>query len=279
MNIRFIGILLLLPAFCFSTDLEPWFESSVVINAKNSYYFQSYNHIDGCGCTRLRARDSFDTLSAGINYDIYAAELELTLAQTHHRNFGFDNARLTGRYQLMNDVLADPFSLIAGLTLTQCCTESLNDISSFHHGLFEAELHVSAGKETSCEQFWETRYWGILGIGIADRGSPWLRFNVHWERNWWDRYQFRAYIKTLWGFGGDCLKIHHFRGYGPIDHQSVDLGIRYDYLLEWLCGAIFSLSYEHRVYAQNFPEHTNVIMARISYQFGLDKVKVLMFWE
>lgn len=276
---RLLSLLFYLPALCFSIDLEPWYGESVVIDVKNSYYFQSYNHVDGHGCTHLRARDSFDTLSAGINYDIYAAELELTLAQTQHRNFGFDNVRLTGRYQLLSDVLADPYSLVVGLTLTQCCMESLDDVSSFHHGLFGGELHLAAGKEVSCEEFWVTRYWGVVGIGLADRGSAWLRLNANWERNWWDRHQFRVYLNTLWGFGGDSLNIRHFRGYGPINHRSIDLGVRYDYLLECFNNAIFSLAYEHRLYAKNFPESTNVIMARISYELSVESVGALMFWR
>lgn len=273
-----LGALALLPVLCFATDFEPWYGDSVALDVKNSYFYQSFNHVDGHRCTRYRARDSFDTLSAEVNYDVYAAELEVTFADTKHRSFGFDNVRLTGRYQLMNDILADPYSIVAGLTLTQCCKLSLHDVSSFHHGLFESELHIAAGKETECEEFWVTRYWGVLGIGLADRGSAWVRLNAVWERNWWNHHQFRAYINTLWGFGGNSLNVHHFHGYGPIGHQSIDIGVRYDYLIDCF-DTIFSLAYERRLYARNFPECTNVIMARLTYQFGVDVLAPVLFWK
>lgn len=275
-------LLIFIPAMIFSTEQSPWFGRNLEIEARGVYLFQSYRSVDASGKSKHYSSDD-NFLALGVessvdgsllsflgfpNLNAFDAELEVIFADTRHRGFGFDNIRLTGRYLWMDDVAAiDPMSVAIGFTAIQAWTQSLYDPSSFHHGRIEAELHVSAGKEFSCLDFWMNRVWGFCAIGTADIGSPWMRFNTAWEHNIWDQHRFQLFARTLWGFGGRSLNICKFHGYGPIKHRSVDLGLSYHYSFENL--GVLGIEYARRVYARNFPEKTNLFLVSYHYSFGI----------
>lgn len=265
---KIVGLILLIPFVLNAADLAPWFPPNLEIQPRVAYVFQNYTKIDGSHCTKKANNDHFLTLSLGGSYNTLAVELETTMADTRHHTFGFADIALTGRYQWLNDILTDPVSLTTGVTVRQVFKVALNDISNFYNGGIEAEVHAAVGKETACREFWETRYWGVLGIGIADFGYPWIRANAAWERNWWDRHAITIYAHSLWGFGSHSLHCkRHFRGYGPIHHQNIDLGFLYDYALD--CGGIVSLGYARRIYAKNCPKNVNLATLSFVYPFGL----------
>lgn len=195
-------------------------------------------------------------------------QLETTLANTHHRSFGFDSARLTFRYQFMDDITDDPFSVMVGATAIQAVRLALNDCGSFHHGLIEGEAHVTIGKESSYKQLWLHHWWLTLGVGGADVGYPWVRANAVWEKNFCNEHHLRVFVNTLWGMGHHNLhRNHHFHGYGNIRHQSVDVGIRYGYWFPF--DGELSAEYARRVYAKNFPANGNIFQLAYLYPFGL----------
>lgn len=259
---------LCLPLIGFATDLKPWYARYLEIQPKATYLFQTYKTIDtGHGTIHQSSDDQFLHLSVLGAYDRWCAEIETTFAATRHRSFGFCDARLTGRYQWLDDVVGDPVSLVTGLTVVQSCKIAVHDISCFYHGDFETEIHVAAGKEVACEQFWTSRVWGVLGLGVADVGSPWIRGNFAWEYNWCDLHEVEIGAYTLWGLGGDSLNVNHFRGYGPIKHYSIDVGLNYHMTLE--CGGVLGIGYYHRLFARNCPKHVNILELSYLYPFGL----------
>jgi hypothetical protein len=156
-----------------------------------------------------------------------------------------------------------------GATFTQSFVSSLKDISSFHHGRSEAEIFLSFGREEPLEltMTWASRWWGVLGIGVAERGSPWVRGDFAYEYRASLESEWRFFVNTLWGLGHKYLHWHHFHGYGPIDHRSIDIGLRYTYLIEYVGHINFNYSY--RVYAYNFPAHAHQVMIQFLYTFGL----------
>lgn len=259
----------LLPLAGMATDLKPWYSRYLEIQPKATYLYQHYNSInDGHHNASRTSNNNFLTLSVGGAYDIYSVELETTLAATHHRSFGFCDFKLTGRYQWLDDVVGDPVSLVTGVTVIQDFKIARNDISCFYHGGIEGEFHVAVGREKVCEQFWTSRWWGVGVFGIADIGSPWIRADLGWDRNWWDVHEIGLRMYTLWGLGGERLNLEkHFHGYGPIHHQSIDLCINYHYHSE--CYGIFGAGYAYRVYARNCPSYVNMVELSYLYPFGL----------
>lgn len=263
------GAFLFLSHLVFATQLEPWLGNNLELESRFTYFLESYQRIETSkGKTKRPTDDSFYTLSLGTSaFDLLAAEIELVLSDTRSHSFDWDCVRLTGRYALLDDIIGDPVSLITGITVTQASTAGLHDISSFHHGKIEAELHASIGQELSCDRFWTSRWWSVFGVGLADVGSAWIRANGVYEKNWWNQYQARLFVNTLWGFGHNRLKLHAFHGYGPIHHQAIDLGASFTYCFAF--SGTLSLEYSRRLFARNFPENVNQYKVCFFYPFGL----------
>lgn len=265
-----LSAFILLPLAVFATDLKPWLDNFGELQFHGNYLLQTFHNVDvPGGPSRYNSYDKFYNFSIGGTVYNYKAEFESNFADTRHHSFGLDNLRLTGNYLFLNDVTAEsPVSLMAGLTVTQALRISLNDIGSFHHGLIETEAHISVGKEMVCWQFWTSRAWAVFGIGVADVGSPWLRFDFAWEKNFWDLQRIKAYVNTLWGLGHHSLHLNRpFHGYGDIQHQSVDIGLSYFY--RFYFGGEVSLDYSYRVHARNFPKNVNMYKLCFDYPFGL----------
>lgn len=266
---RFCTALIVAQLSCVATEFQPWFDQPLLVHSRLAYTFQTYKSVSVArGSIREASDDSFLHTSLSANFDRYALEVEALTAQSSHRNFGWDSIKTTGRYQLMDDVIADPVSLTAGLSIGKAWKQAVHDLSSFHHGRFETELHLACGKETSFGGLWTSRLWSVGAIGVADSGSPWLRFNSSLERNYCDLFRIRFSVDTLWGLGSRGLQLgRHFHGYGPIKHQSVDLGTRLSYFFVDVGGTL-SVDYTYRAYAKNFPKNTSRITVKFYYPFS-----------
>lgn len=265
-----LAVFLLLPLTVLATDLKPWLDNIGELQLRGNYFLQTFRSVDvPGGPSRYKSYDHFYNFSAGGTYYNYKAELEANFADTRHHGFGFDNLRLTANYLFLNDVTAEsPVSLMAGLTATQAVKIALKDIGSFHHGLIETELHVSVGKEWVWWEFWTSRAWAVFGLGVADVGSPWIRADFAWEKNFCGLQKIKAFINTLWGLGHRSLHLNRpFHGYGDIRHQSIDIGLGYYYRFDF--GGEISFDYSHRLHARNFPRNVNIFKVGFLYPFGL----------
>ncbi len=248
----------------YSTELKPWTDTDLMFYPQVDYRYQHYDKIHSSAGSKHRvANDSF--LRAGVygSYATLSAEAEFTFANTKKRDLGFDNLTLTGRYQLMNDIMGDPYSIIAGISYIAAPTCAVHDMSTFYHGNNEAVFHMSIGRERPCLETWLTRWWAVGLFGIADQGKPWWEAIAAWERNFSDKYFFRVFIKGLIGLGKHSLHFDDFDGYGGVRHRSIDLGAR---LTKATCrGNFWYAELTQRVYACNFPSAATQF--KISYIF------------
>lgn len=253
----------------YATELFPWYGQELEIETRAACQLQAYQSVStGHHSTGHSACDLFFDMSAISSYNDFAGELEVVTSDTRYRSFGMDCIKLTGRYRWMNDIVADPISLVSGVSISQVFKPGLRNLSSFHHGGIEGEFHLAAGKEHSFMQFWTSRYWGVVGVGVADTGYPWIRGNVAWEHNYRDLHQIRLFVNSLWGLGRKSLCLHDFRGYGPIRHQLIDIGLRYSRFLT--CnGMTISFEYAFRLFARNCPKDVNSLYVSVNYPFGL----------
>ncbi len=253
-----------------SIEFQPWVGNYLEFEWSNHLFYQTYSAVDSNSYLKQRsASDLFLTTNLGNSIIPEGSiAIEATMAHTRQQRFDLDNIRLAGRYMWLDDILGDYLSLTTGLILTHAFKSSLYDISSFHHGRTEAELFVSVGKEiSSLTKTWCSRWWSTGGIGIAEQGSPWLRAQFIYEHQICDRHRWRVFGKTLWGLGHHRLCIQDFRGYGPVRHQSIDLGLGYTYLIKFF-GSV-SFEYSYRVYARNFPVQNHQFLLSLLYTFGL----------
>ena len=266
---KILALSILMPMLAFSTELKPWYDRELEIHSRTTYWLQSFHHLDvSHGPSQYRSNDSFLTLSLLAARLAWCFEGEAAAAKTRRHPFGMDHIKLTGRYLWLSDVLADPISLTTGVSISSVFKPARHDIGSFHHGGIETEFHAAVGRESSCYQFWTSRWWSVVGLGIGDIGSPWIRLDADWEHNWWDTQKLRLFAHTLWGLGHRSLSLKkHFPGYGYIRHQSIDVGARYSYL--FYCGVTLSLEYARRLYAENCPRNVNFFLVQLHYSFPI----------
>lgn len=261
-----------LPFTLSATELKPWFGNAFELEARGTYLFQNFQRVNtGLGAQKYASNDSFVTGSLGTNiYGDWNVELEITGAQTRAHCFNFDCARLTGRYLWVDDTLGlSPVSVASGLTLIQATNQSVHDLGSFHHGIFEAEIHTAVGHEITCGRSWSKRWWLLGALGMGTRGVPWLRGDgvVQFQPGWCGQI-FELGVYTLWGTGNRSIGLlEDFSGYGVIAHQSVDVGAAYIHRFD-IWGSL-KIGYKRRIYAQNFPEAVNYLIVEYFYPFGL----------
>lgn len=262
-------LLLCLPSILGAVDLAPWYPRMFEIQPALEWTNQHSSCVASSrGNFKNGIHANFTSVSAAAAAFSWAGELDLVMADTSSRNFGFDSVYISGRYKIADDVSAvDPVSAVATLSVCSASKQALRDLTSFHHGKLEFIGHISVGKEFSSREFWISRFWGALGVGCADVGSPWLHARLCTEKNVQDQHGLMAFLDFLLGFGGKGISHHHFHGYGPIAHRSIDLGVAYRYAFEW--GLESSLCYSYRVWAENFPKNTNTFCLVLGYPFGL----------
>jgi len=206
--------------------------------------------------------------SIAIPYYQWYGQVELEFADSSHRTFGVDHATMALCYQVLDDVSGVfPVSLVLSGSLSTATRAALNDLSSFHHGKFEGIVHIAVGKEFSSDQFWCSRFWGAVGLGVADVGSPWFHTKLCAEKNFCNQQRWSVFADGLFGIGDRTLSYQHFHGYGPIAHRSVDLWMTYR--REFDCGLRATIGGSYRVYAHNFPKQAISGLISFLYPFGL----------
>ena len=264
-----------------ATECLPWLGNYYEFEFRSNLRYQTYAWVDtGSRHDKYLSNDIFLNLSLtnALPDPAIGAEFEVVGAKTRKQGRGssralsgdVDQLKLTGRYLWLDDVAGDSFSLVSGLSYIQAFKSSLRDVSSFHHGLYNGECFISFGRESPGQSFrslWGSRWWGLFALGIAEQGSPWLRFDLAYDNRFGENHEINLFLHSLWGFGGKRLHIHHFHGYGPIKHQSIDVGMRYTYELEYFGNA--TLEYSYRVYANQFPAYVHQVVAQLLYTFGL----------
>ena len=248
--------------------LEPWLSKALEFQPEFSYRFQTYPSINSSKHHQhYSSNDNFFNAQLGLAVEPFELQLETCAANTRKRSFGMDFFSLNAFYLLSNDILGDPYSIKAGASFAPAWRQALNDISSFHHGLYEFAGHFSIGRESSYQSEWLTRWWSSFTLGQAEQGYPWMRLQGVWEKNICDSLRYRAFIETLWGFGPRSLHSRHFRGYGPVKHRSVDIGIASYYTI---CNyGTIKLEYSRRIFAYNFPRQANNIILSYLFPFGI----------
>src|SRR5262249_9152556 len=136
------------------------------------------------------------------------AEIELMQSSTKRQKGNLDQIKLTGRYMWQDDIAGDPISLTPGVSYIQAFRKSVKDVSSFHHGLNNIECFISIGKENPEERSWNSRWWGLLALGIAEQGSPWCRAHLNVEKRLGKTDELKFFMHSLWGFGKHKLRLN-----------------------------------------------------------------------
>lgn len=246
------------PFLLFGLPQEPWLGNVYEFFFDAHYTFSFYTHVaNGRPSTKHSSYDH--QFLGGIGFtpsQYWDLDLEVEVTNTTTLSWNLRSVALQGRYLWLDDVIGDPISLTTGLSLRGVPHRNLRDTSCPYPGEADIELSLCAGKEWSTGPFWTARVYGLGAVGIANRGSPWTRLFCALEGNYDDRHQFQLSARGEFGFGAEnFVNVDHFRGYGNIHHQSVDLGAAYRY--QFLVWGRLSFEYVYRIYAHAYPERVN----------------------
>ncbi|MFA6916653.1 MAG: hypothetical protein WC222_09670 [Parachlamydiales bacterium] len=237
-------------------DYAPWYKSPVLeLDTYFEYLHQHYQRLDAdTDCRNHGETSHFFTFGADISpWMPWNAQAEFSLADTtEQRSFYAKDFQLMGRYLLLDDVIGDPVSLSAGVTYMQFSKPAREDVGVFAHGAMAGEAHLAVGKEFAPNQFWLARGWALGGIGVGDRGAPWLRADAAFETNYCDFWSNAFVINSQWGLGHSLLCPEDFSGYGKLRYQFVDMGWKSE---SRFFTSTFKVGVLYRVYARNCPKN------------------------
>jgi len=254
MNLLIGFVLLFSPFVLAAFESKPWFPPIAELELKLNY---SYEHYPSVSHAFDPPHDSSKDHLIDLNLEVsflpkWEAQVELDLAKTSKLSLGTRRVGLEVRYLFLDDVAGDPVSFTTDLLLFYVPTRNMKDVSSPYHAQGNFELGMAVGKEIDLEYDWAYRFFGFLGLGQANRGYPWVRSELSFQRNYKNRHHFSLFTEGYFGLGPQKkVIVDHFNGYAKIQHQSVDLGINYTYLFD-IWGS-FTFQYAYRVYALSFP--------------------------
>jgi hypothetical protein len=249
---------------------KPWLGDVYEFQLDAAFTYDRYRKVQGASDQlkhpsndKLYALDLGFTASDSIDF-----QAELEFAATPRQSFGWRSFALQGRYLWLNDVEGDPCSIITALNVREVSGHSVRDVSSPYHYYFNAELNTSIGKEWSSDGLWTMRTYGLTAIGMANRGSPWLKGTGVFETNILDTHRFLFDVESYFGLGSKKhIDVDHFHGWARVHHQSIDLGVAYAYHMQ-IWGTV-GLKYAYRIFAKSFPEHVYFVTLFYRLPFSL----------
>lgn len=246
-------------------EFSPWLPEPYQPYLDAHYVYSTFskvNHaepsLEKTSHDQLAALDFFVANSS--NWEV---GVDVEFAHTPRFDWGFRSSGAALRYQLLNDLTGDVIACTPSVAVRVVAPKALHDISTPYHAEFNGELAAAFGREWSAGEFWTTRLSGLLGVGAANRGSPWMRFYGAWESNRENRLRTALYTEGYFGFGNrEIVSLSHFDGWASIHHQSVDVGGALRFFVT--TSAVVSVEYIRRVYARSFPEQVNFYLLRFS---------------
>lgn len=267
---KWLALFFLTPIALISFSLEPWFTPLAEFQFRPSYAYEHYPSVaQGKNPTRYSSNNHLIGLNLGVSFwPNWDAEIEGDFSRTRELNWQAQKIGLQLRYLLLDDVAGDPVSLAVGGQLFFVPTRNMRDVSSPYHSQGNAQLGLSIGKEIDQIFQWKWRFWGYVGAGIANRGAPWLRPLIALEGKFYHRHVLQLTGEGYVGFGGrHRVDIAQMDGYANISHRSIDVGLRYTYLIP-IWGDL-SFKYGFRPYAHAFPKYLSCFLIEYRFPFSI----------
>lgn len=257
--------LFLLATSCASAyPFKPWLGNLFEFQLRGAYTYQYYSHIrTGEGRVRLPTHNQLGDVDLGMTVlPIASLGIDLGIQKRTGHAMKFDHIRLRGQYLLLDDIVGDPVSLTANLSLTSVDRKALPALGLMHKGRFEALLGVSIGREWAIGRVFTHRLWANIGLGGASHASLYTLDALNWQINFIDRIRFGIKGVFEGGFGTrDLSDTTLFDGYRHLRYRSADIAADLKY--RWGIWGDLSFEIGRRLWAENAPE--NNLFVKISY--------------
>lgn len=268
---RWIALsLVTLPSLALCLDEEPWFGDVYEFRADSGFSYSYFNHVQGAITQPSHASNNY-LVFGGMGFtpsEDIDVDLDIELARTPRQNFSFRSGAMQARYRFLDDISGDPVSVVAGFNMRGVGAKSVKDISSPYASYLNFELTAAVGKEHTYQSTWTLRGYGLAAIGLAVHGYPWVRAYGSFEGNYQDTHRGCVFTEGYFGCGGkEHVNVNHFRGWGYVQHDSIDIGVAYKY--KFNLWGMLSIAYSCRVFAHNYPEYEQRATIRYDIPFSI----------
>lgn len=182
-------------------------------------------------------------------------ELELDLAKTQKKGYGFDALKADIRYQFLNDLRGDPVTFTLQAIGSLSTPSRVRDLSSQQHGVCDIEARLVAGREFIIDEENFYKAWGYLSSGIASSGSPWVGAQAHFGKVFCKNHLLDLFFSVEKGLSSEKLRSpHHFHSWSRIGYQYEELGLSYK--LKRLGTGTFYVEGRKRLHARFCPKNS-----------------------
>jgi len=253
-----------------ATEYNPWFSPLWEFQGHFSSLYNRVKTIQSPKASLAAPSNNYSFHSSlGVTpWPYWNTEIELYLSRTSDIPFSYEAAIGTVRYQWLDDIRGDPFALVTGVTLSFPGNRYFHNFNYAYHAEVNAEFHVTAGKEWTCDTDWWMRMWALGGYGIANQGNGWMHGIAALEFQP-SCFQYGIFSEARYGFGSNDIIAGQqpFEGYALIDYRTIDVGGFICYQLG--CLGTLSILGWYNAYAHNFVEHDWGSAARLLIPFSL----------
>lgn len=184
-----------------------------------------------------------------------SAALSLDFAKTQKKEYGFDAARASFAYRILNDLVSDPVTLTARLESALSTPSRVKDLSSNQHGVLDTKASLAVGREFIIHEGNYYKPWAVLYSGIASSGSPWIGFEAHFGKVFSHASQaLDLFFRAEKGLSSHKLfHLSHFHSYSRIGYEYEEIGASYSYKEVGLGSLYFEGTYH--LHARYCPRH------------------------
>ena len=223
-------LLLVITHGVYAVQSEPWLGNWLEFEATLDQSYTKSNSVDtthGAKHHKLHSNKTHASIEfmPSVNMSV---ELELDLASTQKKSYGFDTFKTQSRYRVLNDLTGDPITLTGGLVMALSTPARVADLSSTQHGVFETDAYISLGRQFGItdNSYWKA--WGLVNSGLASSGSPWLGAEVHVGRAWHEEHCIDVFFRAAKGLSdGRLHHVSHFHSWSRIGYRYTEAGLSY----------------------------------------------------
>lgn len=249
---------------------EPWFGPMLEFELDSSYANYRFRSVQN-GAPNLQGllvdQDLCWNLSF-VPWSTISFDMEFDVAHTSQINWSYRSAAGQLRYQVLDDIVGDPVSLVVGFAFRNVSKRLLRSVSTIYHGMANFEGNITVGKEWAKGLDWQWRSFISQAFGSANTGSIYSYTRFALERNLWNVHFFSFLADGYFGFGSRrFVPTDDFHGWGLYRHKSVQLAVKYR--VNFSVYGSLSLEYMRTVYARTYPENANLFVVSYDLPFSL----------
>ena len=180
--------LFFLPISLTAFVVNPWFPKIAEFKFRPDYSYRYYPSINnGFNPSKYHSNDQLIDTNLGVRFlPNWEAQIEIDFANTRCLSWGTQRIGSQIRYLILDDIAGDSISLVLGGQAFYVPRRNMRDVSSPYHSVGNMEFNIAIGKEFSQIDRWLYRYYGFFGLGMGNKGYPWIRpvLSFEWKHNY-----------------------------------------------------------------------------------------------